>query len=60
MDSRPKILVACDRSALETQGSHPEWATDHPNTNWRPAIGIARYLSVVGDLLDTATFASAA
>lgn len=49
------LYIACDRTALN---HHPEWAQDHPLTNWRPDIGVARYVIVVADLLDIATFRS--
>jgi len=49
------FYIACDRSALVQGIGHPEWATTHTNTNWRPNVGIARYLSVVADLLAMAT-----
>lgn len=54
------LYIACDRSALVAGQGHPEWANTLTNTNWRPDIGIARYLSVVTDLLHVAAFPNAA
>lgn len=49
------LYIACDRSALVPGAGHPEWANTHLYTNWRPEVGIARYLSVVSTLLRYAT-----
>lgn len=54
------LYIACDRSALVPGTGHPEWATTLPYTNWRPEIGIARYLSVVSGLLKIASYRQAA
>lgn len=49
---RKGLYIACDRDALAT---YPDWAQTFPNTNWRPDIGVARYLSVVYGLLQDAS-----
>ena len=42
--NRAGLYIACDRDALS---AHSDWAQSSPNTNWRPDIGVARYLSAV-------------
>jgi hypothetical protein len=47
------LYLPCDRQSIE---GHANWYQQHPSLVWDPAIGIAHYLRVVHDLLNSGDY----
>lgn len=47
------LYLPCDRISLE---GHATWLQEHPSLVWRPDIGVAHYLRVVSDLLNSGDY----
>jgi len=48
------LYLPCDREAIE---GHDNWRTEMPSKIWRPADGIAQYLELVHELLNSRDYA---
>ena len=44
------LYLPCDRTAIE---GHDNWRHEHPSKIWNPAKGIAQYVEIVHDLLQS-------
>jgi hypothetical protein len=44
------LYLPCDRAAIE---GHDNWRTQHPSKIWCPSKGIAQYLEIVHELLQS-------
>ncbi|HZT26574.1 MAG TPA: hypothetical protein VFA57_12795 [Pseudolabrys sp.] len=47
------LYLPCDRISIE---GHANWYQQHPSLVWDPAIGIAHYLRVVHDLVNSSDY----
>src|SRR4051812_12937026 len=51
------LYIPCDRESI---AGHDQWPAQYPQLIWNPAKGIAHYLGVVHDLLQSRDYAYAA
>jgi hypothetical protein len=44
------LYLPCDRLAI---AGHPDWATRYPRWLWKPDVGLAHYIGIVHELLNS-------
>jgi hypothetical protein len=48
------LYLPCDRQSID---GHANWYNEHPSLIWNPDVGIAHYLRIVHDLLNSGDYA---
>lgn len=51
------LYLPCDRLSID---GHANWYNEHPSLIWDPGVGIAHYLRIVHDLLNSGDYTSEA